>query len=308
MNLEKYTAYQTQFENHMKTYLAELERSLGEQYYNQLSLLSQISPELEFNKEYYGNHKVKVEKFLESIRYSLLGEGKRFRPVLALAVADMLGHINTDTLNYALAVEMIHTYSLIHDDLPIMDNDDLRRGVPTNHKVYGEATALLAGDSLLTMAFEVLSAHLSQRPNSQKAIQILSQSAGFSGMVSGQFADLESQKTKTTIEELLLMQMSKTGALIKSAVCGSAVLSDCDDLSYKNLENYSFLLGLAFQIKDDILDAEDMELGSFPGILGLEKSEKVLKHITQRAIDYLIDFPKNDFLISICEYNFARNK
>jgi len=193
-----------------------------------------------------------------AMKYSLMAGGKRLRPVLALAVCEMLDGNRNEILPYACAIEMIHTYSLIHDDLPAMDNDDYRRGVPTNHKVFGEAMAILAGDALLNGAYELmLAASVSDSGNRDarlRAIHIIAQAAGVDGMICGQVVDMESEGKKIDKDTLEYMHRCKTGALIKAPVAASAVLCGASEKDIKNLESYAENIGLAFQIKDDIMD------------------------------------------------------
>ena len=196
----------------------------------------------------------------DAMRYSLLAGGKRLRPVLMLAVCEMLGGKAEDVVPYACAIEMIHTYSLIHDDLPAMDNDDYRRGRLTNHKVYGEAIAILAGDGLLNLAFETMLMHAENYGSDLKrhvqAMKIIANASGVSGMIGGQVVDIEAEGRDISTELLEYLHRHKTGALIKAPVIAAAVLCGADETSVKCLESYAEKIGLAFQIKDDILDVE----------------------------------------------------
>lgn len=234
----------------------------------------------------------------ESVRYSLLGGGKRIRPVLALAVGSILDLEVQDVLPYAAAVEMIHTYSLIHDDLPDMDDDDLRRGRPANHIVFGNATAILAGDALQAMAFEsALSG--SGDLNYANACLFLTESAGLSGMVGGQGIDVEFSAGSLDIDQLIDMHMLKTGALLEASIVGPMHLCRTSGELYARLENYARCIGLAFQIRDDILDVEgdvsvlgketnrdsDLAKNTFVTVLGLEESKKYLAELTEEAIE-----------------------
>lgn len=201
----------------------------------------------------------------EAMKYSLTAGGKRIRPVLSLAVCEMLGGDVMDILPYACAIEMIHTYSLIHDDLPAMDNDDYRRGKPTNHKVYGEARAILAGDGLLTYAFELMTDSILKNVSNNigdgleariRAINFIAKAAGVSGMIGGQVIDIESEGRFIDRELLEYMHKCKTGALIKASVMVPAIIMKLDKNDMDCLERYSENIGLAFQVKDDILDVE----------------------------------------------------
>lgn len=191
----------------------------------------------------------------QAMKYSLLSGGKRIRPILLLEFYALCGGMGGSALNFAAALEMIHTYSLIHDDLPCMDNDDMRRGRPSCHKAFGEDTALLAGDALLTLAFKT-AAETDGIPADRvlKAIAVLAENAGISGMVGGQVEDLAFEKSGATLDELRGMYLKKTSCLLSAgAVCGS-ILAGADDEELKYAAEYAEKLGLAFQIIDDILD------------------------------------------------------
>jgi len=238
-----------------------------------------------------------------AMRYSLMAGGKRLRPVLALSVCEMLGGNIEEVIPFACAIEMIHTYSLIHDDLPAMDNDDYRRGRLTNHKVFGEATAVLAGDALLNYAFEIMTAHMLHNSKDLlpkvKAMDIIAKAAGVSGMIGGQVVDLESEGKEIPRELLEYMHRCKTGALIKAPVLSAAVLCGADTEDMNSLVNFSENMGLAFQIKDDILDVEGnlavmgKQTGSdaangkstFVTLYGLEESKAMLQGITEKAVE-----------------------
>jgi geranylgeranyl diphosphate synthase type II len=191
----------------------------------------------------------------EAQDYSLMAGGKRIRPFLVLEVCNMLGGDENDALPLACAIEMIHTYSLIHDDLPCMDNDDLRRGEPTSHKAFGEAMAILAGDGLLTDAF-MLAASLPKAERAQQAVRVLAEAAGSMGMVGGQVMDLEGETRQLSPEELLQLHAQKTGALIRAAVWLGAIAAGecCGSPVWKALTTYAERIGLAFQVVDDVLD------------------------------------------------------
>jgi geranylgeranyl diphosphate synthase type II len=227
-----------------------------------------------------------AERLFQSMAYSLLQEGgKRFRPVLSLLLAESFGGGPARVLPWATAVEMIHTYSLIHDDLPCMDDDDLRRGHPTNHKVFGESTALLAGDGLLTEAFRQIVLHYEAEP--QKVVQlirVLSEAAGPEGMVSGQAIDLMSQESGLSLQDLKHMHSLKTGALIRATCEGTAVVLGLTADAQKGCRNFGSLLGLAFQLKDDLLDSEEsIEKGSYPEAMGLAGTEQFLNEVNAEA-------------------------
>ncbi len=204
----------------------------------------------------------------EAMNYSLSAGGKRVRPLFLLAVLDLLKVNHSEAWTVGASIEMIHTYSLIHDDLPSMDNDDFRRGKLTNHKVYGEAIAILAGDGLLTYSFGVL-ARLTEvtAENKLELIHLLSKAAGAEGMVGGQVLDIESERKKVTVDELETIHINKTGALLSFSIEAGAILAKADDKTRKALSDFGFHIGLAFQIQDDILDIEGTteELGKTAG-------------------------------------------
>ncbi|NJN73828.1 MAG: polyprenyl synthetase family protein [Limnothrix sp. RL_2_0] len=236
----------------------------------------------------------------EAMRYSLLAGGKRLRPILCLAACEMLGGTPEMAMNTACALEMIHTMSLIHDDLPAMDNDDLRRGKPTNHKVYGEDIAILAGDGLLSYAFE----YVARTPNvpADRLLQVvirLGQAVGAEGLVGGQVVDLQSEgKTDVSVETLNFIHTHKTGALLEVCVTSGAILAGAQPAEIAKLSKYAQNIGLAFQIVDDILDitATQEELGktagkdldaqkvTYPSLWGLEKSRLEARKLVSEAI------------------------
>jgi geranylgeranyl diphosphate synthase type II len=239
-------------------------------------------------------------RLYEAMRYSLLAGGKRLRPVLALGACEAVGGALHDALGFACAVEMIHTYSLIHDDLPCMDDDDLRRGRPTNHKIYGEAIATLAGDALLTDAFRVLarSAPTTLAPSIViETIAELATAAGSAGMVGGQVIDLLGEGKSKTIEELEELHGMKTGALFLASVRGGARMGGANSAQIESLDSYARALGLAFQVVDDLLDVQgvaeqmgkrtqkDQERGkaTYPALLGIERSLDLAHELERRA-------------------------
>lgn len=206
----------------------------------------------------------------EAMRYSVASGGKRLRPILTLAAAETLEVDCEQVIDAACAVELIHTYSLIHDDLPAMDDSDLRRGKPTCHRVYGEAVAILAGDALLTLAFELLARFGLEGGRERSALLIsaeLAAAAGVEGMIGGQVLDLQAEGSALTLEELERMHSLKTGALLRAAVRTGALAADAGRTQLEALSGYASCLGLAFQIVDDLLDLEGTaaELGKTPG-------------------------------------------
>lgn len=251
----------------------------------------------------------------EAMEYSLLAGGKRLRPILVLACCRLCGGDADKAMPFAAAVEMIHTYSLIHDDLPAMDDDDMRRGRPTNHKVYGEATAILAGDALLTAAFEQLAKAELPADRIVQAVTCLSRCAGAPGMVGGQILDMAGEGHSLTIAELEQLQSLKTGALISAAAELGCIAAGGTAEQRENVAAYAQALGRAFQVRDDMLDeistAEELgktigsdranEKSTFLTALGLEKCEKLVNDLTQNAICALRDFEKPDFLVWLAE-------
>ena len=247
----------------------------------------------------------------EAMRYSLLAGGKRLRPILVFNFCSMCGGNWKDALPFAAAVEMVHTYSLIHDDLPCMDNDDLRRGVPTNHKVYGEAIAVLAGDALLTAAFNYISkAHFTTETR-LRAVEVLSECAGELGMVGGQILDIQSEERQCTEQEVLDIQSRKTGALIRAA-CKLGVLAGNGSEEQLNAAGvFAENIGLAFQIRDDILDVigNAEELGKATGVdtikntfvqlYGLEECDKLVHQYTSTAIKQLSAFKNSEYMTAL---------
>jgi len=246
-------------------------------------------------------------EIFKAIRYSVFAGGKRIRPILCLAAVEALGGDIAQALPVACALELIHTYSLIHDDLPAMDNDDFRRGKPTSHKVFGEAIAILAGDALLTEAFNLLSRAEKVRMHAERrlaVIQVIAQAAGISGMVGGQALDLLAEKTKPDLEALSDIHRRKTGALIVAAVKSGAIICGASEDKLQALTDYGMNIGLAFQIADDILNVEgDSRLmgkntGSdeargkvtYPSIVGLGDARIILSEYLAAAIQSIDDF------------------
>lgn len=234
-------------------------------------------------------------RLAEASAYSLRNGGKRFRPLICLSLAEAFGVNPQRILPWALAVELIHTYSLVHDDLPGMDNGDLRRGQPTSHKKYGESTAILVGDLLLTEAFRILAeSYIAEPAISVELISVLARRSGSQGMIAGQALDLSIQEGRTASEQLnaeYLLQMhgQKTGALISAAALGTAVLCGLPDSKKSLVDSYARNLGLAFQVADDILDSQDgdIEKNSFPGVFGLQQTKSYLEEISVQAKDDL---------------------
>lgn len=247
----------------------------------------------------------------ESVNYSLFQNSKRFRPLLALLTAEMLEVSRDRVLPWATALEMIHTYSLIHDDLPCMDDDEMRRGVPTNHRVYGESTALLAGDTLLTEAFRFLAKEYKEIPAlGIELIFLLGSAAGGTGMISGQVMDLKmAAGEQIQYETLSQLHRLKTGQLIHVAVMGTAVLARSSTLQKEQLSRFAENLGLAFQLADDLHDyvPDDPERNGYPALIGVKATEDELRNASETAIESLRSFgAKAQPLIDIVRFNQKR--
>ncbi len=263
-------------------------------------------------KGYVKEEEILQKKLFEAMGYSLHAGGKRLRPLLVLEFARICGNKN-DAMPFACAIEMIHTYSLIHDDLPCMDDDELRRGKPTNHMVYGEALALLAGDALLNKAFEISSKAALELGNMAgiNAVSLLASASGDHGMIGGQVIDMEGEERSLSLEEITKLQELKTGALIRAAACMGCVLGGADADKIEAAGKYADALGLAFQIQDDILNVEgdpdiigkdvgnDERSGksTFVRLLGIEKCKENVRKLTDEAIAHLNEFENNEFLL-----------
>jgi geranylgeranyl diphosphate synthase type II len=272
-------------------------------------------------KAYLDKHRANIEdaleKFLpsaearpatlhESIRYSVLAPGKRLRPTLVLAGAEAVGGSAQDVMLTACALECIHAFSLIHDDLPCMDNDDYRRGRLTNHKVYGEAMALLAGDALLALAFQLIADNVASAPADRvlSTLRLVSEASGTWGMVGGQVVDMESQGREVTPETLQYIHAHKTGALLTASVISGAMLAGASEEQLEPLRRYGAHIGLAFQIADDILDVtgdearigkpvgsdEERDKATYPRLYGLEESRQRAHDEVDAALEALEGF------------------
>ncbi|UOF00244.1 polyprenyl synthetase family protein [Bdellovibrio reynosensis] len=242
--------------------------------------------------------------------YSGTNGGKRFRPVLSLLVGELFGCDPSKMLPFAAAVEFIHTYSLIHDDLPCMDNDDIRRGKPTNHKVFGEDFALLAGDALLTEAFLLVAEGYSDTTVLVGQLtRLLSEAAGIRGMVGGQAIDLRAGDRRFTKEELKHLHLLKTGALIRVSVEGAAIIAGARPSEIEALKKFGEGLGISFQVADDVLDhgEKEQDIRSFTGIIGLEETKQYLNELSKNTLAELhkvsAEAPMLEYLIT---YNQTR--
>lgn len=255
---------------------------------------------------------------VEAIRYSLFAGGKRLRPALALGAAELVCGEDTPALPAACAVEMVHTYSLIHDDLPAMDNDDMRRGRPTSHRVFGEAAAILAGDALLAMAFEEIA-----RSGNLDAVRELARAAGVAGMAGGQYLDMQAEGQALTLEQLRDLHARKTSALITVSLRLGAMLAGAGTDALQVLTDYGRHLGLAFQIADDILDVEGEaallgksigkdrvnEKSTYPALLGLEEARGLARAAAQEACDRIEAFGRRaETFRALAWYVVERNR
>lgn len=241
---------------------------------------------------------------MEAMNYSLLAGGKRLRPLIMIETYKMFGGDTTEVEPYMAAIEMIHTYSLIHDDLPAMDNDDYRRGRKTNHVVYGEDIAILAGDALLNYAFEIMADEAYNNTDSKKcvrAMQILGRKAGVYGMIGGQTIDVKTEGTPIGMDVVLEIHKLKTAALIEASMMVGAILAGATDKEVESVEKIANYIGLAFQIQDDILDVtstaeilgkpvysdEKNEKTTYISLVGIEQSAKDVKDYSEKALDIL---------------------
>ncbi len=264
------------------------------------------------------------KNLMRAMEYSLMSGGKRLRPILLMAAADAISGNGEKFITVADALEMIHTYSIIHDDLPAMDNDDYRRGKFTNHKVFGEGLAILAGDALLTLAFEVV---LRQRGVPDEVLlavlREISIAAGMAGMVGGQALDLQSEGVQIDLTTLRLMHMGKTGTLFRAAICSGAILAGANEVQLENLTRYAANFGLAFQITDDILDVTgDVRLlgkpvgsdaknnkATYVSLTSLDAARQLAQAAVEDALHALENFGSEaNFLRELVQYLLTREK
>lgn len=263
----------------------------------------------------------------KAMKYSLMAGGKRLRPILCLAAAEAVGGKSENTIRAACALEMLHTYSLIHDDLPAMDNDDLRRGRPTCHVAFNEATAILAGDGLLTLAFQILSTNNFTNENQASkwlgVLHHIASAAGYEGMIEGQMRDMASEGIQLEIEALEKMHALKTGALIEASIHTGAVLGDGSQNQIECLRTYAKNVGLAFQVVDDILDVEGdpavmgkgvgsdqtRNKNTYPALMGIKESRAFARKLVNNALQALNYFDnKSDPLRAIAHYIIERER
>lgn len=266
-------------------------------------------------------------QILDAMQYSLSAGGKRVRPILCLASAEAVGGDPADLMHVACAIEFVHTYSLIHDDLPSMDDDALRRGKPTLHIQFDEATAILAGDALLTIAFQILSDNQYLRPdNLHESLQIihkLSIAAGYNGMIEGQMLDMVSEGNTLKLNDIRMLHKKKTGAMIETSVFAGALLGGASETEIKALKTYASNIGLAFQVADDILNVigDPMKMGkavgtdvdraknTFPSVMGLSESQEYAKQLIEKALQAIESFDnKYEPLRAIARYIIERNR
>lgn len=260
------------------------------------------------------------EKIFEAMKYSLFTGGKRIRPILLLKSCQLINGSYEEAIPFALAMEMIHTYSLIHDDLPAMDNDDFRRGNPTNHKVFGEAIAILAGDGLLNLAYETMIEYILSKSNDKesfyryiKAFKEISNAAGVDGMIGGQVVDILSDKKGINKTELQFMYECKTAALIEASTVSGGIIGGGSVTEIEALRQYGNSIGIAFQIRDDILDKdsdEEINKTTYLTYHSLDKAEKEVKRLSEGAQEALKIFENRDtmFLAEFAKCLIYRNK
>lgn len=270
--------------------------------------------------EYMPKEEGYQKTIFEAMNYSLIAGGKRLRPILTLEACKLVGGNEKDAIPFAAAIEMIHTYSLIHDDLPALDNDDLRRGRETNHKVYGEAMAILAGDGLLNYAYEIMLRESIGKDDSNKylkAINEIAKASGIYGMIGGQVVDIESEGKSIDKDKLDFIHMNKTAAIIIGCMRAGAIIGGASENQLENITKYAKNIGLSFQIVDDILDVvgDEVKLGkkvgsdidneksTYPSLIGLDKSKEIAKNLIEEAKLSISNIDKDrEFLNSLADY------
>ncbi len=258
----------------------------------------------------------------DAMRYSVFAGGKRLRPILMLEWCGISGGDEDMAMPFACAMEMIHTYSLIHDDLPAMDNDELRRGMPTSHIKFGEANAILAGDALLNKAFETMSGYGKDAKNAMRAMHEIAVSSGTEGMIGGQIVDILSEGKDISVDRLKYLHTLKTGAIIRSACRAGAILADADDNTVRLADEFAVNLGIAFQIRDDILDVEgstevlgkpvgsdiEQNKNTYVKLLGLQRSKELVEEYSRGAKEILRGFGgRAEFLMGLTDHLVSRN-
>ena len=283
-------------------------------------LKSRVNNEEILLNEYMPKEEGYQKTIFEAMNYSLSAGGKRLRPILTLEACKLVGGNEKDAIPFAAAIEMIHTYSLIHDDLPALDNDDLRRGRKTNHKVYGEAMAILAGDGLLNYAYEIMLKESIRKDDSNKylkAINEIAKASGIYGMIGGQVVDIESEGKSISMDKLDFIHMNKTAAIIIGCMRAGAIIGGASEIQLENITKYAKNIGLSFQIVDDILDVVgdeaklgkkvgsdiDNEKSTYPSLIGLDKSKEIAKNLIEEAKLSISNIDKDsEFLNSLADY------
>lgn len=275
--------------------------------------------------EYMPKEEGYQQTIMKAMNYSLKAGGKRLRPILTLESCKIVGGREEDAIPFAMAIEMIHTYSLIHDDLPALDNDNLRRGKPTNHKVFGDAMATLAGDALLNYAFEVMLCSSIDKKNSNKYLKAINEiaiHAGIYGMIGGQVVDVESENKIIDKDKLDFIHLNKTAAMIVGCMRAGAIIGEATEEELEKVTKYAKNIGLSFQIVDDILDitGDEIKLGkpvgsdiennksTYPSLLGLEKSREIARQLIEEA-KFSIDEISSEifFLNQLADYIVSRD-
>lgn len=274
--------------------------------------------------KYMPTEKGYQKTIMEAMNYSLSAGGKRLRPILTLEACKIVGGNENDAIPFAVAIEMIHTYSLIHDDLPALDNDDLRRGRKTNHIVYGEDMAILAGDALLNYAFEIMLSNSLGKENPEKylkAINEIAKSSGIYGMIGGQVVDVQSENQQIPKEKLDYIHNNKTAAIMIGCMRAGAIIGNANEEELDKITKYANNIGLSFQIVDDILDivGDESKLGkkvgsdiennksTYPSLLGLEKSEEIARTLINEAKENINELSEHvDFLNGLADYIIDR--
>jgi geranylgeranyl pyrophosphate synthase len=308
--------------------MQEMGLSAGQQSIDEIDFKAQLSREAAETDRVMGellhSRSHIPDRLKEAMGYMLLSPGKRIRAAMVRWVCRMLsGHIGRDGQIAAAAVEMVHTYSLIHDDLPAMDNDDLRRGQPSCHKQFNEATAILAGDALLTLAFEALAAETTNPQTAVQMIRMLARAAGPEGMIAGQMADLEGEKTNGTLEQLRSIHISKTGRMFAAAAGLGAIAGGAGEDQIDLLADFGLKIGLVFQIADDLLDilASSEQLGktagkdsrqgklTYPSLVGVQRARQIAEDLTAEALEAIAPFgPQADILRRLAVELLKRKK
>lgn len=285
---------------------------------NELKRINSVI-DMEF-KNIFKDKDVYQKRIIEAIDYSLFTGGKRLRPIMAIKSYELFKDDIEEILPYAVAIEMIHTYSLIHDDLPSMDDDDFRRGKPTSHKVFGEAMAILAGDGLLNLAFETMADHIDKKAKTiedykkyTKAFKEISGYSGIYGMIGGQVVDLLATHNTMSEEKLLFMYKTKTAALIQSALVTGAIIGEASDIEVEAMREFGLNLGLAYQIRDDILDINQDKIIkklTYLSFHDLDRAKIAVEEYSNKAMNSLkgLNNRNTDFFVALTEELISRDK